>query len=136
MIGVVGRDEAGRRLLDSLGRGASARNVLVASRHVTPVKTRILAGGVHSAKQQVVRIDRAGTAVTPVVQRHVEAALARAIRRADAVIISDYGYGADHARRVEARARGRAREDAPARAGRLAARAHRLRRRDDGDDAE
>ena len=27
---------------------------------MTPVKTRILAGGVHSAKQQVVRIDRAG----------------------------------------------------------------------------
>jgi len=94
VIGVVGRDEAGRRLLDSVGRGASARNVLVANRHVTPVKTRILAGGVHSAKQQVVRIDRAGTVVTPVIQRHVEAALARAIRRADAVIISDYGYGA------------------------------------------
>jgi len=94
VIGVVGRDEAGQRLLDSLGRGASARNVLIAKRHVTPVKTRILAGGVHSAKQQVVRIDRAGSPVTPAVQRHVEAALARAIRRADAVIISDYGYGA------------------------------------------
>ena len=31
-------------------------------RYVTPVKTRILAGGIHSAKQQVVRIDRAGGA--------------------------------------------------------------------------
>jgi rfaE bifunctional protein kinase chain/domain len=94
VIGVVGRDEAGRRLLDSLRRGASARSVLVAKKHVTPVKTRVLAGGVHSAKQQVVRIDRAGTPVAAAAQRHVEAALARAIRRVDAVILSDYGYGA------------------------------------------
>ncbi|HUL73299.1 MAG TPA: PfkB family carbohydrate kinase [Vicinamibacterales bacterium] len=93
VVGVVGRDEAGRRLLRSLERGASARGVLVASRHVTPVKTRILAGVVHSAKQQVVRVDRAGTSVSPAVQQRVEAALVRAIRRADAIIISDYGYG-------------------------------------------
>ena len=51
------------------------------------MKTRILAGGVHSAKQQVVRIDRAGGAVTPAQIARVEAALAAAIRRADAVII-------------------------------------------------
>ncbi len=93
VIGVVGKDEGGRRLLASLGRGANARGVLVTSRHVTPVKTRILAGGVHSAKQQVVRIDRAGTPVAQAVRAHIEAALIRAIRRADAVIISDYGYG-------------------------------------------
>ena len=93
VVGVVGRDEAGRRLLASLGRGASARHVRVDTRHITPVKTRILAGVVHSAKQQVVRIDRAGTPISPAVLRHVEAALVPAIRRADAVIISDYGYG-------------------------------------------
>lgn len=93
VIGVVGQDEGGRRLLTSLNRGANARGVFVTRQHVTPVKTRILAGGVHSAKQQVVRIDRAGTPISAAVRRHVEAALVRAIRRADAVIISDYGYG-------------------------------------------
>jgi rfaE bifunctional protein kinase chain/domain len=60
---------------------------------VTPVKTRILAGGVHSAKQQVVRIDRAGGSAGPAIQRLVERRLARALRRADAVIVSDYGQG-------------------------------------------
>jgi rfaE bifunctional protein kinase chain/domain len=93
VIGVVGRDEAGRRLLGSLGRRANARGVTVARGHVTPIKTRILAGGVHSAKQQVVRIDRAGTPIGPAVRKHIENALVRAIRRADAVIVSDYGYG-------------------------------------------
>ena len=42
----------------AIGQRARTTHVVRASRYVTPVKTRILAGGVHSAKQQVVRIDR------------------------------------------------------------------------------
>jgi rfaE bifunctional protein kinase chain/domain len=57
------------------------------------VKTRILAGGVHSDKQQVVRIDRAGGQVTRELRQRVEAALAGALAGADAVIVSDYGLG-------------------------------------------
>jgi rfaE bifunctional protein kinase chain/domain len=60
----------------------------------TPVKTRILAGGVHSAKQQVVRIDR-GVAPTlaPSVRAAFERAVLDAVVRADAVLVSDYGSG-------------------------------------------
>ena len=47
--------------------------------YVTPVKTRILAGGVHSAKQQVVRIDRAGR---PAGRRRSASAIERALTRA------------------------------------------------------
>jgi len=61
--------------------------------HVTAVKTRFLAGGVHSAKQQVVRIDRAGTPPSGVVTRRVEHTLARAVRLADVIVLSDYGTG-------------------------------------------
>ncbi|HUF48550.1 MAG TPA: PfkB family carbohydrate kinase [Vicinamibacterales bacterium] len=93
VVGVVGRDEVGRRVLEALPRRAGTTGVARLARHVTPVKTRILAGGVHSAKQQVVRIDRAGGPVTPVMTRHVVGALSRALRRADAVILSDYGSG-------------------------------------------
>jgi rfaE bifunctional protein kinase chain/domain len=93
VVGVVGTDPAGRRLADVIGTRARVQHVVRAPRYVTPVKTRILAGGVHSAKQQVVRIDRTGAAITPAVKQAVEAALARAIRTADAVIISDYGTG-------------------------------------------
>jgi rfaE bifunctional protein kinase chain/domain len=46
---------------------------------------------VHSAKQQVVRIDRAGSDVTPAIARRVERRLSQALGHADAVIISDYG---------------------------------------------
>ena len=60
----------------------------------TPVKTRILAGGVHSAKQQVVRIDR-GVAqpVQPGARQAFERAALDAIQQGDAVLVSDYGSG-------------------------------------------
>jgi rfaE bifunctional protein kinase chain/domain len=60
----------------------------------TPIKTRILAGGVHSAKQQVVRIDRAVRRTMDARSRQAfERAVLGAIRRADAVLLSDYGSG-------------------------------------------
>ena len=93
VVGVVGRDPAGTRLIDALPRGMKTTGIVRAPGYVTPVKTRILAGGVHSAKQQVVRIDRAGGRITPSVSRAIEEALVRALRRATAVIVSDYGSG-------------------------------------------
>jgi D-glycero-beta-D-manno-heptose-7-phosphate kinase len=60
----------------------------------TTVKTRILAGGIHSAKQQVVRIDKG---VGQTIERGEQAALERAAfaaaEQADAVLLSDYGSG-------------------------------------------
>jgi len=93
VIGAVGLDSAGDRLLNVLGRHADVRGVLRTKKGITTVKTRILAGGVHSAKQQVVRIDRPGSPVTPAIAQQIETAVARAIRKADAVILSDYGGG-------------------------------------------
>ena len=93
VVGLVGRDSAGRRMLDALPARARTSAVRRAGGYVTPVKTRILAGGIHSAKQQVVRIDRAGGTPDSLAARDVEAALARVARSADALIISDYGSG-------------------------------------------
>ena len=93
LLGAIGRDAAGDRLLGALVRGVRTTGVMRVTGRVTPVKTRILAGGVHSAKQQVVRIDRAGEAVTPAVLKTVERRLIRALASSDAVILSDYGAG-------------------------------------------
>jgi rfaE bifunctional protein kinase chain/domain len=90
VIGVTGRDDAGRRLMEAIPARANLDGVARSGGFVTPVKTRILAGGIHSAKQQVVRIDRAGGRITPALQRRVEAALVSALGHADAVVISDY----------------------------------------------
>ena len=93
VIGVTGRDEPGDRLVKVLSECADVSSLARIKGFVTPVKTRILAGGVHSAKQQVVRIDRAGDRMTPEVIRTVERALIDAVRKADAIILSDYGAG-------------------------------------------
>jgi rfaE bifunctional protein kinase chain/domain len=93
VVGVVGNDAAGTRLRKALPARTDLRGIVRSARYVTPVKTRILAGGVHSAKQQVVRIDRAGGPPTAAAIRMFEARLVRAVRRADVVIVSDYGSG-------------------------------------------
>jgi len=94
LVAVVGRDEPGRRLIASLHRGVDRRSVIRAPGHATAVKTRILAGGVHSAKQQVVRIDRSvNRSPDARAQAAFERAAIDAAVRADAVLLSDYGSG-------------------------------------------
>jgi sugar/nucleoside kinase (ribokinase family) len=63
LAGLAGRDEVGRRLLATFKkRRIDVGAVVRPAGYRTPTKTRILAGGIHSAKQQVVRIDRAAAA--------------------------------------------------------------------------
>ena len=94
LASVVGRDEPATRLLKALHRRVDARTVVRAAGRQTAVKTRILAGGIHSAKQQVVRIDRGVQQKFDDRARSAfERAALTAIGRADAVLISDYGSG-------------------------------------------
>jgi D-glycero-beta-D-manno-heptose-7-phosphate kinase len=94
LAAVVGRDEPARRLLKSLHRRVNPRTVIRTPRRGTTIKTRILAGGIHSAKQQVVRIDRVanGAIDKPTRDAFFRAAMSAAMR-ADAVLLSDYGGG-------------------------------------------
>ena len=93
IIGLTGRDETGRRLLATLKRRrVDVKDVIRPTGYTTPTKTRILAGGIHSAKQQVVRIDRASGVRVDDKLRHAFAAhVLRAARNADALLVSDYG---------------------------------------------
>ena len=94
LISVVGRDDAGRRLIAALHQRVDARLVVRAAARETTVKTRILAGGIHSAKQQVVRIDRAvGRPIDRQARAAFERAALTAMLQADAVLLSDYGAG-------------------------------------------
>jgi rfaE bifunctional protein kinase chain/domain len=95
-VGVVGDDEAGRLLLKTFRQKHIAMSgVLEDKTYSTVTKTRILAGMTHTARQQVVRIDREPEAEP---NRHLKRELVLAAREyaraSDAVLISDYGYGA------------------------------------------
>jgi D-glycero-beta-D-manno-heptose-7-phosphate kinase len=94
VVGVTGRDDAGERLLGTLKTRADTRNIVRPRGYRTPTKTRILAGGIHSAKQQVVRIDRAARQDTALIDRDALAGrLMKLAARCDALLVSDYGSG-------------------------------------------
>ena len=94
VVGVSGTDQQGTRLVEVLGKAADVGGIVRPAQLMTPTKTRILAGGVHSAKQQVVRIDRAARMpIAEADRRAVEIRLNTAISRCDALLVSDYGSG-------------------------------------------
>jgi rfaE bifunctional protein kinase chain/domain len=95
-VGVVGDDEAGRLLLRAFRhRRIPVSGVLKDKSYTTVTKTRILAGFAHTAGQQVVRLDR-----EPVegpnshLRRELVLSTREYARASDALLVSDYGYGA------------------------------------------
>ncbi|HVM91711.1 MAG TPA: PfkB family carbohydrate kinase [Terriglobales bacterium] len=95
-VGVVGEDEAGKLLLRAFRhKRIPVSGVLKDKSYPTVTKTRILAGFAHTAGQQVVRVDRE-PAETP--NSHLRRELILAAREygraSDALLVSDYGYGA------------------------------------------
>ena len=94
-IGVVGDDALGTALLDELeGGGIDVGGVLRVKGRATEAKTRILAGGRSSRRQQMLRLDRAAREPLPAaVVRKLAAQVGRAGRGAGAVLASDYGSG-------------------------------------------
>jgi rfaE bifunctional protein kinase chain/domain len=94
LAALAGGDAEGRRLVAGLHKGVDRRYVRREKAYRTPVKTRILAGGVHSAKQQIVRIDReTGWPLSRTMSGAFVRTLTPALRECDAVVLSDYGSG-------------------------------------------
>jgi D-glycero-beta-D-manno-heptose-7-phosphate kinase len=94
-VGVVGDDALGTALLDELeAGGVDVSGLLRVRGRPTEAKTRILAGGRSTRRQQMLRLDRAApAALPPAVEKKLLKELERAGRRADAVLASDYGSG-------------------------------------------
>jgi rfaE bifunctional protein kinase chain/domain len=94
-VGVVGADEAGNALLGHFrSLGVSTAGIRTVGGYMTPTKTRVLAGAAHANPQQVLRIDRGAGLEGARTARAIAATLAKVVGKADAVVISDYGYGA------------------------------------------
>jgi rfaE bifunctional protein kinase chain/domain len=95
-VGVVGDDEVGRLLLKAFRhKRIPLSGVLKDKSYTTVTKTRILAGMAHTARQQVVRVDREPeTAPNHHLRRELVLAAREYARVSDALLISDYGYGA------------------------------------------
>ena len=96
VAGVVGDDQRGEELLDCLrGLGADTSLTRSVSNHPTTVKTRVFAGGVGTVRQQVLRLDHEPLSVPdPALLQALACDVYEAASDYDAVILSDYGYGA------------------------------------------
>jgi rfaE bifunctional protein kinase chain/domain len=93
-LGLLGRDAHGARLRALLKRKGIVTSAIASpAGYLTPVKSRILGGGVHSTKQQIVRIDRAGSPPARAAARAVARRLRAYRGPLDAVLVSDYGFG-------------------------------------------
>jgi len=90
LAGVVGEDEAARRLKEALKeRGADPSGLVVDPGRPTTVKTRIIAH-----HQQVVRVDEERREpISEEVCRKLISALRRGLEGAEALVISDYAKG-------------------------------------------
>lgn len=95
VVGVIGSDENGRRLRESLQRaGVNCDDVLSNPAGSTTTKIRVLAGQSYSVKQQVIRIDYenqeqfSDDLTSKLIDR-----LADFASTADVIVVSDYGYG-------------------------------------------
>lgn len=94
-VGVVGDDEPGRLLIKTFRRKRiPVTGVLKDKSFTTVTKTRILAGMAHTARQQVVRVDREPEGVpNSHLTRELIFAAREYARASDALLVSDYGYG-------------------------------------------
>lgn len=93
-LGVLGADPMGRTLTRLFRSQRIALKAIRDPLIATETKTRILAGGVSTTRQQMLRIDRGAQGTLP---PRVRLALAKALHRAladcDVAVISDYGAG-------------------------------------------
>lgn len=96
LIGVVGTDRNGELLRESLTKaGVSCGRLISVPALQTNTKVRVLAGQHYAPRQQVIRIDYENE--SPWDHRSLEQLKANLIDagdEADAIIVSDYGYGA------------------------------------------
>jgi len=93
-VGILGDDEEGSQLIAHFRKlGIDTAGIRVTKSYRTPTKMRILAGAVHSARQQIVRLDSGGPTAKTNERPFLERKLKSLLPRADALLVSDYGYG-------------------------------------------
>jgi len=95
LISACGEDEPGRALIHKLrAAGVDTDGVLASDKLKTTTKVRILAGHLHSTRQQVIRIDYEGEPLKDhALHERLRARVLEEAQAADALVISDYGYG-------------------------------------------
>lgn len=93
-LGIVGQDDAGKRILEILKKKKiSAEFLIIEKTYRTPIKIRILAGEHSTRKQQILRIDQeAKVPENKELKEKLGSSLGKAANQTAALLISDYNY--------------------------------------------
>ncbi|MCE5286367.1 MAG: PfkB family carbohydrate kinase [Pelosinus sp.] len=91
-VGIVGRDSAGEKLLHILNeKTINTAGIMADDKRPTITKTRVMAGGQATVRQQIVRIDREEKKPLPLeLEQAIEAYVLSSIAKMNAVVLSDY----------------------------------------------
>lgn len=94
-VTAVGDDPAGDRLLSAFrAKRVDVSGILRVKGWTTPTKTRFLAGWAHTVGQQVLRVDyEPADSLGDTTRKRLAHLLAKKMLRADALAVSDYGFG-------------------------------------------
>src|SRR5262249_18723368 len=94
-VTAVGDDVAGDGLVEFFrGLGVDTSGILRVVNWTTPTKTRFLAGWAHTTAQQVLRVDREPMEkLAEKAEKQLAAKLLAKAKSADALAVSDYGFG-------------------------------------------
>ena len=94
-VTAVGDDAAGDRLVAAFReKKVDVSGIMRVKGWTTPTKTRFLAGWAHTVSHQVLRVDyEPGEPLSEAARKKLAQLLAAKIRGADALAVSDYGFG-------------------------------------------
>jgi len=94
-VTAVGDDASGAALADYFrAKGIDDSGIVSVKGWTTPTKTRFLAGFAHTVAQQVLRMDREPAEALPEsARKKLAKKVAAKMSRADALAVSDYGFG-------------------------------------------
>ncbi|WP_373325444.1 bifunctional heptose 7-phosphate kinase/heptose 1-phosphate adenyltransferase [Sporomusa paucivorans] len=92
-VGIIGGDNAGQQLTQVLNsKNVNTQGFIIDTSRPTITKTRVMAGGQATVRQQVVRIDcECKQALAAGIEQQLFGYVRENIRNMDAVVISDYG---------------------------------------------
>jgi len=94
-IGVIGKDLSGAMLINEMQNvGISTNWIVQDAARPTTAKQRIMGSRLHTTFQQMLRIDKGiRKPLDPKVEAEVIGRLESALNQAEALVVSDYGYG-------------------------------------------
>lgn len=94
-VGMVGDDVTGQNMLQIMkDKRIHGEGILINPDMLTITKTRIMAGGHHLARQQVIRIDKENDGILKKgIEDKIISYIKKVLPKMDALLISDYGEG-------------------------------------------